>query len=426
MDKSLDSKRCAVIHEDIYAKGYGIIPQSAMFDVTIPVKSKALYAYFCSFSGAGHYVFPSRDRILEDLNMSKGAYYNALNPLLDAGYLKIEKARGYKNKNVFILSNKPNTVKTEPTIPEDKEISTLSIEGINANGFGMIPKSLMCDDTLTLTAKALLAFFYSLAASGVCVFPQRTLILNSLNISKQTYYSALNLAIERGYVIVHIRRSKNGRFAINNYVLAQNPSPCPKNEDIIKNEENTEVSPCPKNEDIIENRVLKNGTYPCPKNEDDNSIIFNSNSTISTSNLKVSTTTKHVNQIQDWIYKMTEYDRYKKKIIPELLKNDNPRIRQLGNSCKLSLKVVQVIQKMATSDKALVVNGTKIDKEKFISSLEDCVVENSLRPLIEEITDHFEIALRMYNIKNPNEYLKPMIWQHIENFDYQTDWWKDE
>lgn len=423
---SSDNKRIAITHENLYAKGFGIIPQAIMFDVSLSIKSKALYAYFCSFTGSGHHVYPSRDTILSDMNISKEVYYNALNPLIEAGYIEIEKARGYINKNQYLISNNPKTVNCVAPISEDNEKSTLSFEGINANGFGMIPKMVMCDKTLTLTAKGLLAFFYSLAAHGACVFPQRSVILNSLCISKNTYYEALNLIIKRGYVKVTTRRSKNGRFAINNYILAENPQPCPKNPDNVESKEKSHISPCPKNPDNADSRVLKTRTLPCPKNPDNNNIIFNNNSNISTSNHIVSTPKKELDNdvIRKMIYKMTEYYEYERKI-PELEKSDNRHIRLLSPSCKLYLKVVKVISDMATSAQALSYNGQIIHKQEFIDRLIKCAVHGELTELVSEIVSHYEILRDKYNIKSPRQYLKPVIWQHIENFDFETEWWKE-
>lgn len=423
---SSENKRMAVTHENLYAKGFGIIPQEVMFDVTLSVKSKALYAYFCSFSGSGHSVYPSRETILADMNISKEVYYNALNPLIEAGYIKIEKAKGFINKNVFVISNTPTTVNCTPAMLEDTEKSTLSFEGINANGFGIIPKMVMCDNELTITAKALLAFFYSLAASGACVFPKRSIILNSLGISKTTYYKALDLVIERGYAKVTTRRSKNGRFAINNYILTENPQPCPKNPDNVRTKEKCHFSPCPKKPDNENDRVLKNQTIPCPKNPDTNSIIFNSNSKISTSNLNVSTSTRAIDnvEIRKLIQRISECKNYE-KLKTECDKSDNPHIKQFAQFARLYLKVVKIICEMATSTQPIVNKDTVISKQEFMDALMSCRIDGKLSQLIEDIVYHYEILKQKYAIKYPKQYLKPVIWQHIENFEFDTDWWSE-
>ncbi|MBQ2972381.1 MAG: helix-turn-helix domain-containing protein [Ruminococcus sp.] len=407
---STDNKRVAVTHENLFAKGYGIIPQAVMFDITLSVKSKALYAYFCSYCGSGHSVYPSRDTILSDIGLSKDAYYSALNPLTEAGYITVAKAKGYINKNTYVISNTPKYVNHTLAVTDDSEESTLSFEGINANGFGIIPKMVMCDKELNITAKALLALFYSLAATGACVFPKRGLILSSLSISKTTYYKALDLIIERGYVKVKTRRSKNGRFAINNYILVENPQPCPKNQD---------------NESV---RVLKSRTLPCPKNQDNNNIIFNNNTHITTSNLITSTTTtqKQTDEIREDIQRLTDYDEYEEIVCKVEQKLDRSINRNAYEYSKMYLRIVNIICDMATSSKLFVGDNQAIPKENFWNALMSSLHRGSLHYLIDEIVEHYIIIKQKYHLRNPKAYLKKVIWQHIENFDLSSDWWCEE
>lgn len=41
----------------INQKGYGNIPKMVMLDQELDIKAKAVYAYFCSFTGAGDSCF---------------------------------------------------------------------------------------------------------------------------------------------------------------------------------------------------------------------------------------------------------------------------------------------------------------------------------------------------------------------------------
>ena len=47
----------------INSAGYGIIPKLVMMDRDLHVTAKAIYAYFCSYTGAGDTCFPSRKKI---------------------------------------------------------------------------------------------------------------------------------------------------------------------------------------------------------------------------------------------------------------------------------------------------------------------------------------------------------------------------
>ena len=59
----------------------------------------------------------------------------------------------------------------------------LRIEGVNAKGYGCIPKAVMKDRRLTLYAKAIYAYFRSYAGSGNRAFPSRATILYGLQIN---------------------------------------------------------------------------------------------------------------------------------------------------------------------------------------------------------------------------------------------------
>ena len=69
-------------------KGYGKIYKLVMRDRDLPLTSKALYAYFCSYCGSGTTAFPSRDKIMSDLHFAKNTYTKHLNNLLTKKYLK--------------------------------------------------------------------------------------------------------------------------------------------------------------------------------------------------------------------------------------------------------------------------------------------------------------------------------------------------
>lgn len=419
-----------------------------MFDIDLPIQSKAIYAYFCSYLGSGRTIFPKRETILSDLKISKNAYYKHFKPLLDNGYIKITKAKGYKNKNIYTVCNNPKKVNC---VPCSKGISTsteslLAIDGINANGYGFIPKLIMRDSRLSIKAKALIAFFYSLVQAGFSAYPHRNTIYTFLNISKNIYYSALNQLVEYGYISIKQRHDKSGRFSVNDYILNSNPkaeieekivseagSPCPKNEDIInnslnseylpcpeicdnsKNGLNTENVPCPENKDIINfNRVLKNETLPCSEKDDNNNSTNNNTIiAISPSNLNL----RHIpyctdkERIKDMIYELTRYEDYLYDY------NDQADI------CFTSLykKSVQALIEMLCVEDHHIYSKQCVKTKDLFASLNGCITKDidgySLRDLIMETVHHYQHADSIYNIKRPFEYLKSLLWHNIKNFD---------
>lgn len=432
--------------EGVNSKGYGIISQASMFDIDLSIQSKAIYAYFVSYTGAGRTIFPKRETILSDLKMSKNAYYKHLKPLIENGYIKISKAKGFKNKNVYTICNNPKKVKCYSS--DNKSADTLSLDGINANGFGFIPKLIMCDNRLTIKAKGLIAFFYSLVQAGCGVFPHRATICTFLNISKDVYYNALNQLIEYNYITVKQRHTKHGRFAVNDYILNSNPSsacskdkdiesnnridknealPCPKNcdniknsltpkdlpclenEDIMKMPINSEGLPCPKNEDIKQNyRFGKNETLPCPGNcDNNNSTNNNSSNNISSSNLNVSyiVYTQNPEEIRQEIFALTRYDEYSS--------NTDTVSRQY-------CKIVKALVEMLCVKNFAVYSNRPIKTIDLFDYLNDCIDDDidglSLRDLILQTLWHYDLAESKYNIRNKTAYLKTLLWDEIYNF----------
>jgi len=99
----------------------------------------------------------------------------------------------------------------------------LKTEGVNAKGYGLIPKIPMQDLELSLTAKSIYAFFCSLAGKGDTTFPGRDYITDKLGLNKETYYKHVKQLTEQGYISVEKQNSTNGQFAHNVYTLISNP-----------------------------------------------------------------------------------------------------------------------------------------------------------------------------------------------------------
>ena len=109
-----------IIGFDVNGLGFGTIPKSVMQSQEISIKAKAVYAYFCSFTGAGDSCFPSRNKICTDLEISKDSLTKYIRELREAGLLKIEqeKSDGRFLRNVYTLTDAKNTV-SENTVSEN-------------------------------------------------------------------------------------------------------------------------------------------------------------------------------------------------------------------------------------------------------------------------------------------------------------------
>lgn len=141
-----DSTDDKLLIDGFAAMGYGTVPKKVMLDTNISKESRALYAYFCSYSGAGNSCFPSQSLICKQLKIQKNTLYKYLKELESSNYIKIVKNESDKGQTLstqYILIEKPVVSATEKhsnndTIPSNnwgcKNGGTVSKEGYNFGG----------------------------------------------------------------------------------------------------------------------------------------------------------------------------------------------------------------------------------------------------------------------------------------------------
>lgn len=102
----------------------------------------------------------------------------------------------------------------------------LIVEGINAKGFGIIPKIVIVDRRLSRDAKAIYAYFRSFAGAGGSAFPSVRKICYDLCFgSEDTYRKHFKQLVKYDYIRVKKQRGTDGRFARNIYIVVENPNP---------------------------------------------------------------------------------------------------------------------------------------------------------------------------------------------------------
>lgn len=97
----------------IYENGYGLIAQKVMRDKALPKQSKLIYAYMCSFASINtengeRTAFPSISLQCSELGMGEDTYYKWRKPLVDNGYISIEKRKdeqGKFDRNVYYIES---------------------------------------------------------------------------------------------------------------------------------------------------------------------------------------------------------------------------------------------------------------------------------------------------------------------------------
>lgn len=126
---------------NILSKGYGIIPKKVMLDKELSIEAKAIYSFFCSFTGNGDTAFPSVSLITSSLGISRQRYNKHRGILEQKGYIKVTQQRlgkgSFKN-NIYQLFNEvpslqnPTTGKPTTDSPTTENI-TNNINSLKSN-----------------------------------------------------------------------------------------------------------------------------------------------------------------------------------------------------------------------------------------------------------------------------------------------------
>lgn len=94
----------------------------------------------------------------------------------------------------------------------------LQLDGIFTEGYGIIPKSVMRDKGISLSAKAIYSYFCSHAGQGDTCFPSQNSICYDLDISRGSLAKYLRELTVKGYIVTE-QVKENGRFSHNIYRL---------------------------------------------------------------------------------------------------------------------------------------------------------------------------------------------------------------
>jgi len=141
--KANDEFRDLLRVEGVNAKGFGIIPKLVMQDPRLTRDAKAIYAYICSFAGAGTTAFPSTEKMCRDLGFGKHETMKKHRDLLEKyGYIKVEQQRenGKFARNVYILVEKPvEKGEEDKNIPTENFKNSQNPKTLDNKGISPIP-----------------------------------------------------------------------------------------------------------------------------------------------------------------------------------------------------------------------------------------------------------------------------------------------
>jgi len=126
--------------QGINAKGYGILPKIPMQDQRLTPTAKLIYAYFCTFAGAGEVAFPSANKIMYDLGIKDiDTFRKHRKQLEHCGYIHVEQStkKGVFCSNIYTLISNTN-----PEIIDNKQSSPIPkkpVTGKTRNGKNPLP-----------------------------------------------------------------------------------------------------------------------------------------------------------------------------------------------------------------------------------------------------------------------------------------------
>lgn len=87
-----------------------------------------------------------------------------------------------------------------------KEKSTLKLQGIYENGYGIVPKKIMIDTRITGNAKLIYSFLCTFCGNGTTAYPSVEYQCKHLPMSKDTYYKHRQLLVDYGYLKIEQKR----------------------------------------------------------------------------------------------------------------------------------------------------------------------------------------------------------------------------
>ena len=111
--------------------GYGVVFQDIMRNPDLPAYSKLLYAYLSSFAGKKGICYPSKKCISHDLKITEGTVHKYIQPLIDQGFLRIErkKEHGLLTNNIYhIIHGSCDDTSCDDTSCDDTSCDRLSTQ----------------------------------------------------------------------------------------------------------------------------------------------------------------------------------------------------------------------------------------------------------------------------------------------------------
>ena len=338
--------------------GYGTVPKSFLSNPDIPIQAKGIYCYLASYSNQDKVAFPSRERILKELSLSKNGYYGHYNFLTSNGYIGVD-SQNYKNNKYFLCADETDASELIP-----------------------VYKSVMSDSTISVSAKAFCAYVTAYRYNY-----HRAVAMKELNISAKKYAALVDELTNAGYINIEY---KNRKYNISLSFISSLPK-----EDIQTDSIPNKDTVSMQNEDMIS---MQNSDTLSVPNEDTKNNIYNNiiiNQSYQEDIEDINTEKEIVNA------DMT--DGQTESIITELCNNNK-------NSSSLYPLAVKALC-FAISSKYNKQNNNRLT---VINALNTC--NDSLPVMLSAFVEYYKEKIKNRKIYSPVAYMVSCLQDYIINY----------
>ena len=150
------------------AINYGVVDFKTITDKRLSIHARGIYCYLACYANKSHTAFPSRERILSELGLSKNGYYKHYHQLEDNGIMLIERSQCKNNKYHLFFRKLIEKYK-----------------------FGFAYKKIMTDPNISLAAKTVFVYITSYCPKGKIWYFKKSDTTEELGVSAYVLNRAL-------------------------------------------------------------------------------------------------------------------------------------------------------------------------------------------------------------------------------------------
>ena len=351
------------------AAPYGVVDFKTITNTKLSIQARGIYCYLACYANKMHKAFPSRERILSELGLSKNGYYRHYHQLEDNGIMMIKRSM-CKNNSYHLFFRK---------LTENQK-------------YGFAYKAIMTDPKISLAAKVVFAYITAYCPKGRIWYFKKADITRELGISSFVLGRALRelCALE----LIDITVSQYQYSIINMYDSSEKEGHESQN-----------------NEDT----VIEKGGHETPKNED----------TEIEKGGHEGSTNEDTEQYKDYHYKFYQSSPISHTEESEEKSDGLLQVNMSGE------EIEELVEKEISTNcfnkhntyYFLIVLTQYASNRHYVKRLNNLLEEKelSLSSFAYAFLQRYEYKAKKMIIKNPIKYMQTCLYEFITHFDYLRD-----